>query len=134
MNIGCCGLECEKCNAFIATKNNDDNLREQTAKLWSEQHNVSLKAEDINCTGCREEGAKIGHCNVCQIRQCCIDKNVPNCGKCDQFACDKLDGFFKMFPDGGQDNNKRLKHQKKMKQKKIYIFNSLNLVFLLFID
>lgn len=31
--IAYCGLDCEKCDAFIATKNNDNLLREKTAKL-----------------------------------------------------------------------------------------------------
>ena len=34
--IAICGLDCEKCDAYIATKNNDQALREKTAKLWSE--------------------------------------------------------------------------------------------------
>ena len=29
--IGICGLDCEKCDAYIATKNNDQSLREKTA-------------------------------------------------------------------------------------------------------
>ena len=31
--IGYCGIDCEKCDAYIATKNNDQSLREKTAKL-----------------------------------------------------------------------------------------------------
>ena len=30
-----CGLDCENCAARIATVNNDDELREKTAKEWS---------------------------------------------------------------------------------------------------
>ena len=33
--IACCGLDCENCAARIATVNNDDELREKTAKEWS---------------------------------------------------------------------------------------------------
>lgn len=32
--IGYCGLDCEQCDARIATVNNDEALREKTAKLW----------------------------------------------------------------------------------------------------
>lgn len=31
--IGCCGLDCEKCDARIATLTNDNVLREKTAAL-----------------------------------------------------------------------------------------------------
>ena len=33
--IACCGLDCETCDARVATLNNDNALREKTAKLWS---------------------------------------------------------------------------------------------------
>ena len=34
--IAYCGLDCEKCDAYLATINDDQALREKTAKLWSE--------------------------------------------------------------------------------------------------
>ena len=33
--IAYCGLDCEKCEARIATMNNDDELRQNVAKEWS---------------------------------------------------------------------------------------------------
>ena len=33
--IGCCGLDCEKCDARIATLTNDNALREKTAAHFS---------------------------------------------------------------------------------------------------
>lgn len=33
--IGCCGLDCEKCDARVATVTNDNALREKTAALWT---------------------------------------------------------------------------------------------------
>ena len=38
--IACCGLDCENCTARIATVNNDDELREKTAKEWSVLNNT----------------------------------------------------------------------------------------------
>ncbi len=40
--IGCCGLNCEKCGAYIATVNNDDEMRQKTARLWSEWNNTEI--------------------------------------------------------------------------------------------
>lgn len=34
--IAICGLDCETCDARIATLTDDDALREKTAKAWSE--------------------------------------------------------------------------------------------------
>jgi len=82
--IAYCGLDCEKCDAFIATKNNDQTLREKTAKLWSELNHVTILPEQINCTGCRADGPKTVYCEkLCAIRQCAMKKGVETCGECD---------------------------------------------------
>ena len=46
--IAYCGLDCEKCDARIATLNDDSALREKTAKLWSELNGVTITADMIN--------------------------------------------------------------------------------------
>lgn len=81
--IAVCGLDCEKCNAYLATKNNDQALREKTAKLWSELNGVEITAEMINCDGCRVDGVKTPYCeSLCQIRQCALKENIETCGEC----------------------------------------------------
>ena len=47
--IAYCGLNCEKCDAYIATINNNQELREKTAKLWAELNNAPILPEHINC-------------------------------------------------------------------------------------
>lgn len=42
--IGFCGLDCEKCDAYIATVNDDQALREKTAKLWAELNGTLVAA------------------------------------------------------------------------------------------
>lgn len=56
--IACCGLDCEACDARIATITNDNALREKTAALWSKLNGVTITPDMMNCTGCRAEGAK----------------------------------------------------------------------------
>ena len=74
--IACCGLNCEECEARIATANNDNALREVVAKKWREEYNsTEITLEMINCTGCREEGIKFSHCNQCEIRSCSSSKD-----------------------------------------------------------
>lgn len=90
--IAFCGLDCEKCDAYIATKNNDQALREKTAKLWSKLNNATILPEHINCEGCRMDGAKTVFCStMCEIRRCAIGKGLESCGNCPQMdVCDKL--------------------------------------------
>lgn len=63
--IAICGLDCEKCDAYIATKNDDQALREKTAKLWSELNNAPIQPEHINCDGCRMNGRKMYSVTAC---------------------------------------------------------------------
>jgi hypothetical protein len=96
---GFCGLTCSECDAFIATQNDDNEKRTEVAKLWSEQYKVELKPSDINCDGCISDSTRqIGHCNICEIRKCGKQKAILNCAHCDDYACEKLDGFFKIVP------------------------------------
>lgn len=81
--IGYCGLDCEKCDAYLATINNDQALREKTAKLWAELNNAPILPEHINCEGCRMNGAKTVFCDsLCRIRRCAVKKGISTCGDC----------------------------------------------------
>jgi hypothetical protein len=60
VELAYCGLDCEKCPAFIATANSDDALRQKTAVKWASLYAEilaqvgmieALKAGDINCKG-----------------------------------------------------------------------------------
>ena len=70
--IACCGLDCESCDARIATVKNDDELREKTAQKWSAMNNApEITAATINCMGCRTDGMKFAYCSdYCEIRKC----------------------------------------------------------------
>lgn len=85
--IACCGLDCEKCEARIATINNDDALREQVAQKWAAMNDApEITAATIHCHGCRTEGAKFGYCAMCEIRRCATQKGVETCGQCSEMA------------------------------------------------
>lgn len=90
--IAYCGLNCEKCDAFLATKNCDQALREKTAKKWSELNSVTIPPEQINCEGCRQNGAKTVFCDsLCPIRQCALCKGMETCGDCIEISsCKKV--------------------------------------------
>ena len=92
--IGYCGLDCETCGAYIGTINDDQALREKTAKLWAELNNVSILPEHINCEGCRANGAKTVFCeHLCEIRKCALSKGITTCGDCPE-----LESCARMFP------------------------------------
>ena len=90
--IAFCGLDCETCEARIATIHNDNTLREKVAGLWSELNGVEITPEMINCLGCRIDGAKTPYCeSLCPIRQCALERKVVTCGACaDVRTCEKV--------------------------------------------
>ena len=90
--IACCGLDCETCEARLATVNNDDALRAKVAKLWSDLNGVEITPEMINCVGCRINGLKTPYCeSLCPIRQCALGRGVETCGNCSEMeSCEKL--------------------------------------------
>lgn len=106
--IGFCGLDCEKCEARKATITNDDKLREEVAKKWSELNHTSITKEMINCVGCRLEGVKTIFCDTfCLIRKCASSKGLSTCGKCPNLEfCDTV----KMIANNNQEALNNLKN------------------------
>ena len=99
--IAFCGLDCETCEAWIATEKNDDGLRVKVAKLWSELNGVEITPAMINCSGCRLSGVKTPYCeSLCPIRQCALAKGYETCGSCPETeACEKVGMIIKNNPD-----------------------------------
>ena len=79
--IAYCGLDCEACEARIATVNDDN-----------EMNHVEITSEMINCSGCRIDGPKTPYSgSLCPIRQCAVGKKYETCGNCDEMEnCEKL--------------------------------------------
>jgi hypothetical protein len=97
--IAPCGLVCTYCPAFIATQNDDDEARARTAAFYHETYGFELTPEQINCDGCLTTGGKrIGHCQICTIRKCCLQKGIANCAHCDEQPCVDLKAFHSFSP------------------------------------
>ncbi len=78
--IAYCCLECDKCDVYIATKNNDDELRAKVAKQWK------MDEEKLYCDGCKSENALFN----CDVKKCAVARGLPTCAHCDDFpSCDK---------------------------------------------
>ena len=100
LRVAACGLTCSECPAYIATRKNDDALRAETAKKWSEMFKADIKAADINCDGCTSNSPRLfNYCGVCVIRKCAGEKKVANCAYCPEYSCQKLDEFLAQVPE-----------------------------------
>ena len=107
--IACCGLDCESCEARIATVNDDDALRRRVAKLWSELNHAEITPEMVNCTGCRLPGAKTPYSGaLCPIRRCAGARKHATCGSCAEMEhCGKLGMIAKNNPQALENLKKR---------------------------
>ena len=109
--IAYCGLDCEKCDAHRATVNDDNELREKTAELWSRLNGVEITREMINCSGCRVDGVKTPFCNsICPIRKCAYEKGIDTCADCNVFEnCEILETITAQNREAYENLKKRQK-------------------------
>ncbi len=73
--VAYCCLKCDECDAYIATKNNDNQLRAAVATRWN------MQPEQINCNGCKSPNPLFN----CSAKKCAEQKKVPTCAHCDEF-------------------------------------------------
>jgi len=103
--IACCGLDCESCDARIASVTDDNELREKTAQKWSELNNIDIAPEAINCMGCRFDGVKTIFCSdLCEIRKCVNKKGFNTCGDCKELDnCQIVGAIFQHIPSAKEN-------------------------------
>ncbi len=105
--IAICGLDCERCEAFIATRNNDDAHRARVAEEWARLYHAPIKPEHINCTGCLSAGVKTYYCDqLCEIRKCAQGRSLGTCAECADLPCAKLEPIHKAAPQARQNLDK----------------------------
>lgn len=98
--IAYCGIDCSKCEGYLATQSGDEQQQAQVAQDWSRQFNVDIKPENVICDGCKAEKRKSIHCaNTCNIRKCCIDKKIESCIECEDFPCDDEKNIVEHVPE-----------------------------------
>ncbi len=80
-----CGLYCEGCTLYIATK-------EDPARLKGLAERFQLSEETMKCYGCRSE--KRGpYCQTCKMFSCAVERGIDFCSECTQYPCDDLKQF-----------------------------------------
>lgn len=100
--IAFCGLTCTDCRAYIATKENNDQERKEIAKAWATPE-YPLKPDDINCDGCTTKaGQTVSFVEACTIRKCALERNIPNCAYCPEYACEQLQKSHQRSPEAKQ--------------------------------
>jgi hypothetical protein len=96
--IAYCGLVCSECEAFLATQANDLVALERLAARARDEYGMAgATLESTMCDGCLSSSHRLcGYCHECQVRACAMERAVPNCAHCPDFACDTLVAFWEM--------------------------------------
>ena len=94
--IGYCGINCEKCEARIATIKDDDKMREEVSRKWCELFHTDIITPD-------------------KIKPCVTSKGYGSCAECAEIdSCTKLAAEI----GNNEDARNNLKHLIKREQNK----------------
>lgn len=98
--IAFCGLDCAGCEAYIATRVNDEAAKQALLAKWRvEYDSPDMPAEAVTCDGCAGEGRHGGYCSFCEVRACASARGVRNCAHCGEYeTCETLQGFIVNIP------------------------------------
>ncbi len=80
-----CGLYCEACTLYIATKEDPARLKALAARF-------QLTEEEVRCKGCRS-GKKGPYCRICKMARCAGEKGIDFCVECAEYPCADLKKF-----------------------------------------
>ena len=89
-HLAYCGYDCANCPVYKATKNK--NL-EELKKILFAPHNKEHSIESLGCFGCLDNRSKNHMCSNCYIKNCASNKDIKNCGYCDEFPCTYLENY-----------------------------------------
>ena len=85
-----CGLFCESCAVYIASKTSKNDLA-----VLAEKMNTTV--EEMHCEGCKSDRLS-PHCRSCFFKSCAREKGLEYCEDCSDFPCQKLMEFKEQFP------------------------------------
>ena len=92
MMIGICGDNCSYCPRFIATKSGRRDELEKVKELWVRLglRDPDFHVENMACHGCNS-GKR---CAYAELRACVSSKGHGNCGACEEYPCNLINGLF----------------------------------------
>jgi len=105
--IAYCGLDCSKCEGYLATQADDAKKIAAVARKWSRQFHSDVKPEHVYCDGCKTGARKSFYCNnLCKIRACCSNKKFNTCVECVDFPCTDVSFVLDHAPEAKENLEK----------------------------
>ena len=97
LELAFCGDNCNVCPRYSATRSGDEEQLTQVTALWKKAgwRDEVVSSEEMACYGC----AAVQWCRYDDVRKCAQAKGISNCGKCDNYPCEKITKVFKQTED-----------------------------------
>jgi hypothetical protein len=91
--VGFCGDNCALCPRYIATKRGEIHDLKKVRDLWVRVgwRDKDTSAEEIACRGC----ASVKSCGYDNVRVCAKNKEISNCGECNDYPCQEIIEVFR---------------------------------------
>ncbi len=97
--LACCGDRCDLCPRYIATLSNDKEKLTEVAILMKKLgwRDKILAPEEMTCNGCASNES----CEY-NVRECCLEKEIENCGICKDYPCKKIENAFEITRENAE--------------------------------
>jgi len=96
-HLAYCCLNCYECELFIATRDNNEQLKAKVVQKWNIKKDENFNLQDFGCLGCNSEKLAF-FCTNCPVKKCAIQKGFQLCAQCDELdSCDKE--LWKNYPE-----------------------------------
>lgn len=107
--IAYCGIDCSKCESYLATQSGKHERLEAVAKKLAKIYHAKVKPEYVICDGCRAGNRHSYFCsNLCKMIKCCIENGYYSCIECSDYPCKELQFELNNNPEA-KDNLLKLK-------------------------
>ena len=87
-----CGHDCASCLTYLATINNNEELRKQSQSFYKTEFGIDISLENIHCLGGRSEDV-FCLCKECPFVKCCKEHEVETCSNCLEYPCININEY-----------------------------------------
>ena len=87
-----CGHDCARCLTYLATINNDEELRKQSQSFYKTEFGMDIPLADIHCLGGRSNDI-FYLCKECPFTKCCKEHKTEMCSECCDYPCEKIKDY-----------------------------------------
>lgn len=91
-----CGHDCSRCKTYLATVNDDDELRGQSRQFYKDTFGWDIPLSKLRCNDGRSD-EPFYLCRDCPWAKCCRERGLAACSECEQYPCPPLAAYMDKY-------------------------------------